>query len=149
MDCIDYFYRLIARREYSVAELINKGKEKDFAESEIHEAIAELQAKGYQSDHRLVENRILSGTGKYGKSLLKRKCLEKGIPGYVFEEVWSAHQENGEPIELDHLKDKVMRKYHLESFANIDQKTKAKVINYLQYRGFNAFQLLKDWQIEE
>jgi regulatory protein len=149
MTCIDYFYLLLARREYSTRELEKKGKEKGFEEGEIVEAINHLQELGYQSDARLVESLISSSQGKYGKSMIKRKCFEKGISSELFEEVWLAQEEHEETDDLADLKAKIMRKYHITNFGNIDPKTKSKLVNYLQYRGFNAWQTLAQWQKEE
>lgn len=152
MSTTNYLLKLLSRREYSVYELVKKGKEKGFEESEIADAIEELQEKGYQSDSRLVASLITSSQGKYGKAAIKRKCLEKGIAVNVFEEVWQeqmADTEGGETGELAQLKAKVMRKYHIDNFQSIDPKTKAKLLNYLNYRGFNAFAVLRQWQDEE
>ena len=86
MICIDYFYQLLSRREYSAYELTKKAKEKGFEQNDITEALQELQSKEYQSDTRLVESMISSYQGKYGKSVIKRKCREKGINADVFEQ---------------------------------------------------------------
>lgn len=149
MNCLQYFYRLLGRREYSASELKKKGNEHGFSESEITEAINDLQLKDYQSDIRLVANLIASSQGKYGKSVLKRKCMEKGIPAEVFEEVWLSQDESDETDGLADLKAKVMRKYKIEDFKSIDQKTKAKLLNYLQYRGFNGFAVLNQWRMQQ
>ncbi len=152
MTCIDYFYRLLSARDYSAYELLNKGQEKGFADTEITEALAQLQSKGYQSDTRLVENLISSSQGKYGKSVIKRKCYEKRIAAELFEQVWQEQVEQNDSDateQLTDLKAKIMRKYKLSDFQHIDPKTKAKLVNYLQYRGFNAFELLRQWQQEE
>lgn len=152
MTTNNYFLNLLSRREYSVCELVKKGKEKGFEESEIADAIEELQEKGYQSDSRLVASLITSSQGKYGKAAIKRKCLEKGISTDVFEEIWQeqmAETEGGETGEMTQLKAKVMRKYHIDSFQHIDPKTKTKLLNYLNYRGFNSFGVLRQWQEEE
>ena len=146
MSCTDYFYQLLSRREYSVRELLKKGQEKGFEESEITDAINHLQNLGYQSDSRVIESMISSYRVKYGKSMLKRKCFEKGIDADVFEQIWSEQAENKETDELDELKAKVMRKYKIDDFENIDRKTQSKVFNYLQYRGFNAFEVWQQWQ---
>ncbi len=42
-----------------------------------------------------------------------------------------------------------MRKYKITDFQEIDPKTKSKLFNYLQYRGFNPYQVLSQWQSEE
>lgn len=149
MTCIDYFYRLLSRREYSAYELTKKAQEKKFKLEEITEAIQDLQSKDYQSDKRLVESMINTYQGKYGKSVIKRKCREKGIASDLFEEIWQAQTEDEEPGELDDLKAKVMRKYKIDNFFAIEPKTKAKLWNYLQYRGFNPNQVLTQWQREQ
>lgn len=152
MSCINYFLNLLSRREYSAKELLKKGQQKGFPQSEITDAINNLQSKGYQSDTRLVAQIISSSQGKYGFFVVKRKCLEKGIPADVFEQVWMEQQgtsESGLTGELADLKAKVMRKYKVEEFQNIEPKIKAKLVNYLKYRGFNAFEVLEQWQREE
>ncbi|MFB2973894.1 regulatory protein RecX [Aerosakkonema sp. BLCC-F183] len=152
MNCNEYFLKLLSRRDYSAYELYRKGKEKGFDESAIADAIQELQEKDYQSDTRLVVSLIASSQGKYGKAAIKRKCLEKGIPTDVFEQVWQSEveeTEDGETGDLAQLKAKAMRKYHIDDFHKIDPKTKAKLLNYLNYRGFNGFDVLRQWQQEE
>ncbi|MGE5660344.1 MAG: regulatory protein RecX [Actinomycetota bacterium] len=152
MDCLNYFYYLLGRKDYSASELRKKGQEKGFDPNHILEAVAELQSRGHQSDSRLVASLITSSQGKYGKSVIKRKCLEKGIAGDLFEQVWqeqASETESEESEGLTELKAKVMRKYKIETWQRLDPKTKAKIINYLQYRGFNAFEILQQWQREE
>lgn len=149
MTCIDYFYKLLARRDYSSYELNKKGREKGFGESEIAEALQDLQSKDYQSDARVVESMISSYQGKYGKSVIKRKCREKGISADVFEEIWQSQPVEKETGELDELKAKVMRKYKIDDFFSIEPKTKAKLWSYLQYRGFNPNDVLAQWQREQ
>lgn len=151
MNCLDYFYFLLGRKDYSATELNKKGREKGFEPEDILAAIAQLQNLGYQSDTRLVASLIASSTGKYGKSVVKRKCREKGIDGNLFEEVWTqqyAEIEDGEDDKLDPLKAKIMRKYKIDDWRNVDPKTKGKILNYLQYRGFNGFELWQQWQRE-
>ena len=149
MSCIDYFYQLLSRRDYSAYELTKKGQEKGFELQEIIEVLQELQSKDYQSDRRLVESMITSYRGKYGKSVIKRKCREKGIAADVFEEMWQSQTEDEETGELGDLKAKVMRRYKIDNFLAIESKTKAKLWNYLQYRGFNPSEVLAQWQEEQ
>jgi regulatory protein len=149
MSCTDYFYQLLSRRDYSAYELTKKGQEKGFEIQEITEVIQELQSKDYQSDRRLVESMIGSYRGKYGKSVIKRKCREKGIAADVFEEMWQSQTEDEETGELDDLKAKVKRRYKIDNFLSIESKTKAKLWNYLQYRGFNPSEVLAQWQEEQ
>lgn len=152
MNCLDYFYFLLSRKDYSASELRKKGQEKGFGNEQMLEAIAQIQDRGYQSDTRLVANSIASAAGKYGKSAIKRKCLQKGISSDLFEEVWeseSAENVDSAAEKLAELKAKVMRKYKIDAWDKVDPKTKGKVLNYLQYRGFNGFEIWRQWQMEE
>lgn len=149
MTCIDYFYKLLSRREYSVRELTQKAQAKGFALQEIAKSIEDLQRQNYQSDTRVVESLITSYHGKYGKSMIKRKCLEKGINSDLFEEIWESQIKEEDTGELDELKAKVMRKYKIDNFRAIEQKTKVRLWNYLQYRGFNSGQVLAQWRREQ
>jgi regulatory protein len=149
MTCINYLYKLLARREYSAFELNQKAREKGFEPNEIAESIQELQRQDYQSDTRFVESMIASYRGKYGKSVIKRKCWQNGIAAELFEEIWQSQTEGEDTGELDGLKAKVMRKYKINDFHVIEPKTKAKLWNYLQYRGFNPIELLEQWQREQ
>jgi regulatory protein len=149
MTCLDYFYYLLSRREYSAYQLTKKAQEKKYEQPEIAQAIEELQTKNYQSDARVVEGMIASYQGKYGKSMIKRKCREKGISADLFDQVWQSQTEDEETENLDDLKAKVVRKYKIEDFGLIEPKTKARLWNYLQYRGFNPGQVLTQWQQEQ
>jgi regulatory protein len=91
---------------------------------------------------------IASYQGKYGKSVIKRKCREKGISVDFFEQIWQLQAEAQETDQLVDLKAKVMRKYKIDDFLALDPKTKAKLWNYLQYRGFNPNKVLAQWQRE-
>ncbi len=152
MICLDYFYYLLGRRDYSVGELSQKGKEKGYELEEIEKAIAHLQELGYQSDRRLVENLISTSQRKYGKSAIKRKCLQRQIPSAIFDQIWDAQQAEA-PSEdqnaLAELKAKVMRKYKVDDFQNLDNKTYKQICGFLQYRGFNPFEVLAQWRTEE
>ena len=148
MNCREYFFRLLSRKEYSVYELRKKGENKGYEPDEINETLTFLQQENYQSDLRLVEDMISAAQGKYGKPMIKRKCLAKGITSDLFEQGWSKFGEDFNNDELAELKKKAMRKYKLDNFDNLDQKTKAKLFNFLQYRGFKPFEILEQWQRE-
>ncbi|MFW5665671.1 MAG: regulatory protein RecX, partial [Coleofasciculus sp.] len=124
MNCIDYFYKLLARREYSTYELTQKAQAKGFDANDITESIEKLQRLNYQSDTRFVESMITSYRGKYGKIVIKRKCRDKGIDSELFEQIWQSQTEDEEGGELEGLKAKVVRKYRITDFHDIDPKTK-------------------------
>lgn len=148
-NCQTYFLQLLARREYSSQELINKGFAKGFSEQDIHETLQHLQQLNAQSDARLTEDMILGYQGKYGKPKIKQKCQQKGISEELFEQIWEQVVDPIEDQDLSDLKAKVMRKYKLSNFTHLDPKTKRKVCHFLQYRGFNALELISQWASED
>jgi regulatory protein len=148
-SCIDYFTRLLSRRDYSVYELQRKGKEKGFPLDEVEEAIDRLQNLGYQSDRRLVERLITASAGKHGKPVVKRQCWEKGINSDLFETIWAEQETVEEADDLTELKAKIERKYEIDDWTNLDLSTQRKVFNYLRYRGFNPVEICDRWQRED
>lgn len=149
MNCQTYLLQLLSRREYSQEELRRKALTKGFEEAEIAETLQYLQEIKVQSDAGVAESVILGYQGKYGKRKIKQKSREKGIRDDLFEQMWEQLADQREREDLSHLKEKVRRKYKLNQFSDLDPKTKRKVCNFLQYRGFNPFQLLQQWQTEE
>lgn len=149
MNCQTYLLQLLSRREYSEEELRKKAVAKGFEDTEIAETLQFLQEINVQSDAGVAESLILGYQGKYGKRKIKEKSRQKGICDDLFEQMWEELADQRETEDLSNLKAKVMRKYQLNQFSDLDPKTKRKVCNFLQYRGFNPFQLLQQWQTEE
>ena len=151
MKCYEYFLRLLSRREYSIAELQKKAQEKGFLASDIATALEQVQSYDYQSDRRLVSSLIAASQGKYGKTMIWRKCYQKGIDRDLFAEIWqeAIAEEDSRINNWDELREKVKRRYKVESFQQIDPKTKNKIANFLQYRGFKSWELLALWQQDE
>lgn len=151
MKCYEYFLRLLSRREYSAVELQKKAQEKDFLPLEIATALEQVQSYDYQSDRRLVSSLIATAQGKYGKTMIWRKCYQKGIDRDLFEEIWqeTVAEEDTNTNNWNELREKVKRRYKVENFHHLDPKTKAKIANFLQYRGFKPWELLALWQREE
>lgn len=150
MDCKDYFFRLLARREYGARELERKARAKDFDAATIAAALAYLQERDYQSDERTVESTIASCRGRYGRSVARRKCLEKGLDLDLFDRLWEAQMADTDPgEELAALKAKAQRQYKIADFNQLDPKTKGKLAQFLSYRGFNPWETLQRWQQED
>lgn len=150
MDCKDYFFRLLARRDYSARELERKARAKKYEDADIAAALAYLQERDYQSDVRTIESVITSCRGRYGRAVARRKCVEKGLDLDAFDRLWDeqmADADDGE--ELAALKAKAQRQYKIEDFNDLDPKTKGKLANFLSYRGFNPWETIARWQQED
>lgn len=71
--------RMLARREYSRAELTQRLARKGIAREDIERALDELNAGGYLSDARYAQAVVAQRSGRYGKRAIAHVLREKGI----------------------------------------------------------------------
>jgi len=71
--------RMLARREYSRAELAQRLLRKGIARDDIERALDELAAAGYLSDERYANAVVAQRSGRYGKRAIAHALREKGI----------------------------------------------------------------------
>lgn len=124
---------LLARREHSYRELIQKLSLR-FADAElIHQAVDRLRDERLQSDYRFAETYLYSRAQRlFGPQRIKAELRERGIAddivATVFAEAeidWAANQ-----VKLLHTK--------FGEKAPVDFAEKAKRLRFLQYRGFSS-----------
>lgn len=131
-----YAFAVLARKEYSKADLIEKLATWAQDRNEVLTLVEELSANHYQSDQRVAEMTVRSQVRK-GKGpnriklALRAKHLDKELVREDIAEIdWyeQAYQ----------LK---VKKYGTE--VSKDPKMKAKQIRFLQYRGFEMDAIMK------
>lgn len=123
--------KLLSRREHSAFEIRQKLAQRDFGESEIAQAITELQQGGWLSDERYAEAYVRMRRNKgYGPVRIAMELKERGVNDAVVEHYLQADNE----IWLQILKQQYQKKYNDEPVA--DYSDRAKRIRFLQYRGF-------------
>ena len=71
--------RMLARREYSRAELAQRLARRGVAREDIERALDDLRAAGYLSDARYAQAVVTQKTGRYGKRAIAHALREKGI----------------------------------------------------------------------
>jgi len=134
---------LLARREHSYQELVQKLTHKGFAKDEIIESLEALVEKGWQSDFRFTESwirhRIQSG---HGPIKIRIELSQKGIAHSTIEQGF-------ETIESDWVE--LARQVWTKKFRVLpaDWPEKAKQIRFLMYRGFSSEQIEAVFQLEE
>jgi len=142
-DMLKYFLEILQKRDYSVAELIEKAVKRKFDSTVIKSALVILKNKKMIDDKRLAENIVYYYSGKKGEMWIKEKLKTRQIPEIYWPEFKNTEQD------LVLLKNKVQKKYNITDFQNIDFKLRNKIISYLYRQGFaNSFEILKDWQNE-
>jgi regulatory protein len=126
--------RLLARREHSRFELQRKLRVKGAALADIHEVLQQLQADGLQSDERFTEGFIRScrrrglGPERIRAELYQRQVDDTIIATYLCyddEEQWVAAARQ------------VIQKKSCNQFPKVYAQ-RVKLMNFLQYRGFNS-----------
>ncbi|MRX26928.1 recombination regulator RecX [Kangiella sp. HZ709] len=123
---------LLARREHSRRELINKLKIRGFEGEEVEAYLDRLAENGLQSDQRFAESyvRMRSGSG-YGQRRISQELQQKGIAESKISQIY-------EELELDWYQIALeiwQKKYN--QLPGSDLKLKAKQSRFLQYRGFD------------
>lgn len=123
---------LLARREHSRRELIDKLKLRDFEGEEVEEYLDRLAERDLQSDERFAKSYIRQRSQNgYGPLRIRQELSRKGIED-------SAISHHFEAMGIDWYKIAVMawrKKYN--QAAGSDMKLRAKQTRFLQYRGFD------------
>ena len=129
---------LLARREHSAHELLQKLKQRDFLEDEILRAIEALQADNLQSDTRFAESfinqRVNAG---YGPIKIRHELRQKGVAEELFNPILEHF--DGEWQEL--MLQQRIRKFGAEIPDEYAQKMKQ--ARFLQNRGFSPESVMR------
>ena len=125
--------RLLARREHSQRELLNKLIAKGYSRESIENVVSELAEQGLQNDHRFMESyarqRIAKG---YGPVRIKYELQQKGIEDCDLDLV--VGESAGSWAEL--LNSIYTRKY--QGARSVTRQEWAKRSRFLQQRGFSG-----------
>ena len=122
--------RMLARREYSRAELAQRLMRKGIAREDIERALDELAAAGYLSDARYANAVVAQRSGRYGKRAIAYTLREKGIAA---PEALAAMA----PLAAtDELADATALWRQRFGSAPANQKEKARQVRFLLSRGY-------------
>ncbi len=123
---------LLARREYSRAELEQKLRGRTPDASLLEQALDQLQQDGYQSDQRFAEVFVRSRLGSgYGQMRIRQELQRKGIDRERIEQVLQDQEVDSRQL---------AQACHQRRFGETkpgDQKEYAKRIRFLVNRGFS------------
>ncbi len=126
-----YCLRLLARREHSRKELLNKCVQKGFSKDDILPVLAELAAQGWQDDGRYAESyarvRIQKG---YGPIAVRYELQQNGVDAEAIETVL-------QPV-TGHWLDMLVQVYQKKFSRNpqLSRQEWAKRSRFLMQRGF-------------
>lgn len=129
--------RMLARREYSRAELMQRLLRKGIARDDVERALDELSASGYLSDARYANAVVAQRSGRFGKRAIAYALREKGI---------AAPEANAAMAPLsatDELADATALWQQRFGTAPANQKEKARQVRFLQSRGYGFSVVLR------
>jgi len=123
--------RLLSRREHSAFEIRDKLSQREFDDSEIEQAINELQQGGWLSDERYAEAYIRMRQQKgFGPVRIAMELSERGVNDSIIDTYLNAQGNSWQQT----LQQQYRKKYKNKAIQ--DYNDKAKRIRFLQYRGF-------------
>ncbi len=137
----DFCMKLLVRRDYSVQELYDKAQMKAMDMTLFTEVLEQLQQAGFQSDERFCEAFIRSRVRKrMGPVKIKMELRQKGIGEAVSRQVF---QQLGVDwfVMASALAQKKQQPLPEGADFETRQKAKAKLMRFLQSRGFEAEQI--------
>ena len=122
--------RLLARREYSRVELGLRLLRDEGQPDEVDAVLSELEAEGWLSDSRYVEQILNARLGRYGREHVLHELRSKGIG----EDLIRSAMPRIMDAQIDALKSIWQRK-----FGKIPENRKelAQQVRFLQGRGFS------------
>lgn len=125
---------LLARREYSFAELESKLLPYSEDESLVYNVLDWMVESGYQSDERFSNMYVRSkGVSGYGPIRIRLELTQKGVKEYLIEQ---AFEENINEVNWEEEVDRLIEK-KAKSLDMTDMKSRSKVMGCLQRRGFS------------
>ena len=147
LNSLQFFLKLLGKRDFSLAELLQKADVQDLDKTEINDAVKYLTSKNFINDQRIANNLINHYASSKGKRWILQRCLGRQICENDFDLAWQEYLENQDDVEeYAELKKKVMQKYDITDFENLTPQLMNKIFNYLAYRGFNPSEIIKSWK---
>ena len=122
--------RMLARREYSRAELAQRLARKGLPRDEIEQALDALAEGGYLSDARYANAVVAQRSGRYGKRAIAHALREKGITAP------DAHAAMVPLADTDEFADATALWQQRFGAAPANEKEKARQVRFLLSRGY-------------
>jgi regulatory protein len=122
--------RMLARREYSRAELTQRLAHKGIPRDDIERALDALAAGGYLSDTRYANAVVAQRSGRYGKRAIAHALREKGITAP------DAQVAMAPLADTDEYADATALWQQRFGAAPANQREKARQVRFLLSRGY-------------
>ena len=144
-----YALRLLAARDYTVARIKEKLRSREFAESDLGEAVSRLEEEGWISDRRFAERFADAAlvSGRYVGPRLKLEMRRRGLPDDLVSDVIARLSE--EYDECREVRAVLERRFPGFSYAVASDKDKRRILGFLQRRGFGFSAIMRAMKAED
>jgi len=127
---------MLARREYSRAELAARLAAKGGAPDEIERLLDELAALGYLSDVRFAHAVVTQKSGRFSRRAIAESLKAAGVPPAAVDGALAEHA----PVDDEALVALWRRRF---GRPPADDREKARQVRFLQSRGFSLTAILR------
>lgn len=138
---LGYGLRILAKKDYTRNEMLEKMQEKGFGMEDITKTIIYLESKKFIDDKRVANNIVEFYGPSKGKIWLKGKMVMRKMNSLVMEEVignLGPETESMPENQLISLRRLLEGKFKIDDWDQIEYTSKAKVFQYLVRRGFTS-----------
>jgi SOS response regulatory protein OraA/RecX len=98
---LSYFFNILKTRDYSLAQLKYKAKQKNLDTNDTKQALDYLVSHNLINDQRLAQNLLEYYKGQKGKNYLQQKLLQKGISEQIIRSTVLEFEESLHPSYID------------------------------------------------
>jgi regulatory protein len=128
----NYFFNIIAKKDYTRAELFKKARLRKYDNEVINMCLDELENSFLIDDKRYAENYIFHKSQVKGRGWIEIKLRQKGIDKETIQNLFEETEVDTDEIIIK----KVDSKYAKTDFTTLEDKDKAKIYRYIMSQGF-------------
>jgi regulatory protein len=143
-----YALRLLAAKDYTIAQLKQKLRTREFAEADLEQAVSRLELENWISDRRFAQRFAESAlaSGRFYGLRLRMEMLRRGFPEEVVSEVIGLLSVDCNEDEQAGLV--LERHFPSFSFAAASDREKRRALGFLQRRGFRTSVIVRAMRAE-
>jgi regulatory protein len=138
-QAIGYCLGILAKKDYSRLEIVQKLQTRGFAQSIIYETVQYLETKNFINDERIANNLVEYYYGQKGKNWIKQKMHQRMLNPQIVEQILQDLKSEVNYLSVEQirsLKRILEKKYNFTEWKELDYQTKTKIFQFLLRRGF-------------
>jgi len=145
LECLqNYWYGLLARRDYSESELRKKGEEKGYEPEIVSQGIVLFSEQNLINDARLAANIVEFYGTQRGPMWLRTKLIKRGLS----REIIGDALENFVPVVDAVFLHNLLRKYQITARDQVDFALRSKLYRAVAAKGYTNIREIVDQAVD-